>query len=473
MAFQFIKNSSQLLPKELHKTQLNLRKLGLKTLEKALTAVKPGNLIQNAINILNNKLNIYGDIYDLGNFENIYIIGGGKASADMLFSLEEILLKANYSNYGAIINVPNGLKIDRSYNESKIKINFASHPIPDENGLKGTKSMINLIKKATNKDLIICLISGGGSALITLPNERISLNDKKEINKLLLTVGASIHEINTVRKHLSAVKGGNLAKKIYETSRAKVITLIISDVIGDNLDIIASGPTVPDPTTYQDAYNILEKFNLIGKVPKNILNLIISGLKSETIDNPNNNHMCFINVRNYLIGSVKGAVEEIKAYLNNNNLDVIYFSDNISGEAKDFGVELYGVISEKTKSVENKCLALIGTGELTVTLKGKGIGGRNQEMLLSFLNFIKHKELNYDFLIIAANLDGIEGNSKAMGALVDNFTLKKMIQEKIDTERFLDNNDSNSFFKALNCELITGYTGINVNDIILILINLR
>ena len=472
MAFQFIKNSSQLLPKDLHKTQLNLRKLGLNTLEKALNAVKPDNLIKKAINIHNNQLNINGDIYDLDNFEKIYIIGGGKASADMLFSLEEILLKANYLNYEAIINVPNGLKIDRLYNKSNIQINFASHPIPDENGLKGTKSMITLIEKATNKDLIICLISGGGSALVTLPNERLSLNDKKETNKLLLAVGASIDEINTIRKHLSTIKGGNLAKKIYETSGAKVISLIISDVVGDNLDVIASGPTVPDSTTYKDAYKSLKKYNLIEKVPVNVLNVINSGLKNEYLENPKNNHVCFKNVHNYLIGSVSVAIQEIKSFLEKQNLFVDYFSNAIVGEAKDFGVDLYRIISEKIKSNGNKNLALIGTGELTVTVKGKGIGGRNQEMLLSFLDLTKNKETSYNFLILAANLDGIEGNSKAMGAIADNIIQKRIIKEKISTKTFLDNNDSNSFFKALNCELITGYTGINVNDIILVLINL-
>ena len=473
MAFQFIKNSSQLLPKDLHKTQLNLRKLGLKTLEKALNAVKPDNLIKKAINICNNQLKIENDVFDLNNFEKIYVIGGGKASADMLFSLEEILLIANYSNYKAIINVPNGLKIDRLYNKSHIKINFSSHPIPDENGLNGAKSMIALIEKATNKDLIICLISGGGSALISLPNEGISLNDKKETNKLLLAVGASIKEINTIRKHLSAIKGGNLAKKIYETSGAKVISLIISDVVGDNLDIIASGPTVPDPTTYKESYKILEKYNLIEKVPVNVLNVINSGLKNESLENPKNNHMCFRNVHNYLIGTVSVAIQEIELFLEKQNILVDYFSNAIVGEAKDFGIDLYRIISEKIKSSGNKNLALIGTGELTVTLKGKGIGGRNQEMLLSFLDFIKNKKVSYKFLILAANLDGIEGNSKAMGAIADNFTRKRIIQEKIDTKTFLDNNDSNSFFKALNCELVTGYTGINVNDIILILINLK
>ena len=473
MAFQFIKNSSQLLPKDLHKTQLNLRKLALNTLEKALNAVKPDNLIKNAINIRSNQLNIFNDVFHLDNFEKIYVIGGGKASADMLFSLEEILLNANYLNYEAIINVPNGLKIDRLYNKSNIQINFASHPIPDENGLKGTKSMITLIEKATNKDLIICLISGGGSALITLPNERLSLNDKKETNKLLLAVGASIQEINTIRKHLSTIKGGNLAKKIYETSGAKVISLIISDVVSDNLDIIASGPTVPDTTTYKEAYKILEKYTLIEKVPVNVLNVITVGLKKESLERPKKNHMCFRNVHNYLIGSVSVAIQEIKLFLEKQNILVDYFSNAIVGEAKDFGIDLYRIISEKIKSSGNKNLALIGTGELTVTLKGKGIGGRNQEMLLSFLDFIKNKKVSYKFLILAANLDGIEGNSKAMGAIADNFTRKRIIQEKIDTKTFLDNNDSNSFFKALNCELVTGYTGVNVNDIILILINLK
>ena len=333
--------------------------------------------------------------------------------------------------------------------------------------------MLEFVKKSSKKDLIICLISGGGSALLPSPKAGISLRDLQEVNSLLLASGASIHEINAVRKHLSDFKGGNLAKALFNSSGATLISLIISDVVGNNLDSIASGPTVPDRTTFKDAIDILKKYSIHYKVPKSVINSLEQGLKNKSLENPKYNDPCFRNVHNYLIGSVKSAVQEIITYLKQDFI-TNYFSDNIIGEARDFGRNLYSIISEQMNEndFENlqKSIALIGSGELTVTIKGVGIGGRNQEMLLSFLDFVNGKDFEDNFLVIGANLDGIEGNSKAMGSVVDNFTLKQIANRKLNTKEYLDNNDSNSFFKIINSEIITGPTGCNVNDLILILI---
>ena len=470
----FIKNTAQLFSNELDGTQLNLRNIGLTSLEKAINAVKPKKIIEKSIKIQENKLMIKNDIYDLKNFKKIYIIGGGKATAEMALSLEETLI--NYSNidYQGLINVPDGLEIEDMGLKSKIKINFASHPIPNEEGLNGTKSMIELVNKSTMKDLIFCLISGGGSALLTLPKKGVSLEDLKKVNSILLASGASIHEINAIRKHLSDFKGGNLAKKLYKKSRATLISLIISDVVGDNLDSIASGPTVPDLTTYKDALNVLEKYNLSKRFPTSVIKILNEGSNTRELENPKPKAECFNNVHNYLIGSVQFVAQELSSYLKELTFYTNYFSKEIVGEAQEFGKLLYQIIYQKVDEYIEKGnkdkIALIGTGELTVTIKGNGIGGRNQEMLLSFLDFIKEKKINHNFLIIAANLDGIEGNSEAMGALIDNYTLSQMNKKKIDAKKYLENNDSNSFFKILKSEIITGPTGCNVNDLLIIIV---
>jgi glycerate-2-kinase len=470
-----IKNKSQLLAPRVPKDNLILRQLGLAALERAISAVKPNNLIEKAIKLHHNILFIGNDEYNLSQFDKIYIIGGGKASAEMALSLEKILLNLEDIDYEGIINIPETQKSKLKFQNSKLSFNYASHPVPNLNGFKGVLSMMKLIEESSEQDLIICLISGGGSALLPLPKNNIKIKDLQKINSLLLASGASIQEINTIRKHISEFKGGNLAKKVYNSSQASLITLIISDVVGDNLDSIASGPTVPDITTYQDALNILKKYNLLEKIPVSIKKHLEKGLNNTDLENPKPDNRCFSKVYNYLIGSVASAVHEVKSLLNTQNYQIHYFSNNVVGEAREFGQNLQDLLFPYVKKNldlnKQKKIALIGTGELTVTIKGKGIGGRNQEMLLSFLNNIKDKELRYLFLIIGVNLDGIEGNSKAMGALADNFLLDQMISLKVDPKKFLLENDSNAFFKKFGCEIITGPTGCNVNDLILILIS--
>jgi glycerate-2-kinase len=469
-----VKNISQLLSEELDMNILSLRKTGLKLLEIALEAVKPQKLIKNSIRVKGNTLIIENDEFELKKYENIYIIGGGKATAEMASTLEYVLENIPNLKYKGSINIPEGLDINDLAISEKIKINYASHPIPNENGLNGVKSMMEMIKNSTNKDLVFCLISGGGSALLPLPKENIDLLDLKKLNSHLIASGASIHEINAIRKHLSDFKGGNLAKTLYNLSGAKLITLIISDVVGNDLDTIASGPSVPDSTTFKEALRILKKYNIQDKIPSSILKVLQKGLSNEISENPKFNDKCFNNVNNYLIGSVKNAVDIVIESLKEQSYKVEYFSSAVLGEARDYGNNLFNIMTktknEKMDKQGFKKLALIGTGELIVTIKGTGIGGRNQEMLLSFLENARDKNFPDNFLIIGVNLDGIEGNSNAMGALLDNKILNKIVREEIDTKSYLDNNDSNSFFKKIKTEIITGPTGCNVNDLIIVLI---
>jgi glycerate-2-kinase len=472
-----IKNAAELLGEDLNENQFYLRNIAIHALEKAIWAVKPKNLIENSIRIQGNILSIQNDEYDLKNYSKIYIIGGGKATAEMGLTIEKNLLRLNNVEYEGIINVPRGIVESESLKESKLIINFASHPIPDENGLKGTQQMMKIIKKTQYNDLIIFLVSGGGSALLPLPSKGITLNDMQIVNKKLIASGASIHEINTIRKHLSDFKGGTLAKKIFRVSNATLISIIISDVVGDKLDSIASGPSVPDPTNFKDAIDVLEKYRIYDSIPKSVRNHLKEGLKNPNLETPKFDDECFNNVHNYLIGSVKNAVKEVTSFLTMHDFTIKVFSNEITGEAEKFGKALYGIISqnfEEDSGINSiSKIALIGTGELTVTIKGNGIGGRNQEMLLSFLDFIQEIEIPYEFLITSVNLDGIEGNSEAMGALIDNYVLTQIKKNKIEARKFLKNNDSNKFFNLVKTALITGPTGCNVNDLLLILLQFK
>ena len=470
----YIQNYSQLISESLNTNFLELRKIGLKSLEIAISSVEPRKLIGNGLKIYDENLIIEEDKYDLKKFERILIIGGGKATAQMAIALDELL--KNYSKivYEGFVNIPDDQELKFLGSTKNIKMNLASHPIPNEAGLNGVNKMLELVEGTNKEDLIICLFSGGGSALLPLPKKNITLIDIQKTNSLLLASGASIHEINTIRKHISDFKGGNLAKRIYKSSKATTLTLIISDVVGNKLDSIASGPTVPDLTTFSDAYQVLSKYNLLDRIPMTVKEVIMEGVKNPQLENPSKNDPIFENIHTYLIGSVEISVKEVSDYLRNYNFEIDYFSSEISGEAADFGKHLYDLITEKlreySKVSKKSRIAMIGTGELTVTLRGKGIGGRNQEMLLNFLKTINSEKIDYNFFVLGCNLDGIEGNSKAMGAIVYNTLLMETIKNNVNIEDYLKNNNSNAFFNLLNGEIFTGPTGVNVSDIILILL---
>ncbi|MGV9203084.1 MAG: glycerate kinase type-2 family protein [Promethearchaeia archaeon] len=469
-----IKNRKKLLSEELDNSIRELREIGLDALEGAIDAVKPKNLMENAIKLQKNSLWVFNDEYALDNFENIYIIGGGKATAAMTQYLEKLLIQSDYTNYKGVINIQKGLKLNEKSLSARIQLVYASHPIPDKDGIHGVKKMMELVKKSTQNDLFICLLSGGGSALLPLPKNQITLEEMKRVNSLLLKSGANIHEINAIRKHLSAIKGGNLAMYINQESGATLISLIISDVIGNDLDVIASGPTVPDKSTFKEALNVLAKYDLIEEIPEQVIRLIKRGTEGLERETPKRDNACFKNVYNYLIGSIESGVVAVKEFLASKNFHVEYFSNEVSGEAKDFGIQIYSllqnILQKEFKGDNTDKVALIGSGELTVTITGDGIGGRNQEMLLSFVNYVKNKDISANFVIIGANLDGIEGNSRAMGALVDNRVIELTRRLSLNSRLYLKKNDSNTYFKKIGTEILTGATGCNVNDLIMILV---
>ncbi|MBN1802402.1 MAG: DUF4147 domain-containing protein [Candidatus Lokiarchaeota archaeon] len=455
----------RLEPRTLNANLSKLRNLALNALELGLSAINPEKLINDNLYFRGTRLEVNGDSFDLNQFQKVHVIGAGKAILGMLVALEKRLLDVGINAFNGVINVPKGSQIQLNLSSIKVTVNEMSHPLPDESTVKATSQMVNILRNSSDQDLVICLFSGGGSSLLVLPRKGITIESLRQINSLLLASGASIQEINIVRKFLSKVKGGKLAQILSRSSKATMISLIISDVLGDDLQVIASGPTIPNQNSPEDALNVLEKYDLAKKIPKKILK-ILQRSNFEKMELSNNIH-------NYLIGSVKDAVVEIARYLNINGFKTVYFSDQVSGEARKYGRLLLDIMLGKARNFPqlwSESLALIGSGELTVTVKGDGIGGRNQEMLLSFLEYALEQEIKSDFLVMAINFDGLDGNSNAMGALIDNQVVKDALKFDLKLFEYLKNNNSNLCFRQLGTDIITGLTGCNVNDMLLVLI---
>ena len=394
------------------------------------------------------------------NFKKLIVVGFGKAASAMAKAMENELpdlIEAGIviTKYGHNISE----KWEVGSEKSKIKILEAGHPIPDEPGLNATKEIIRLLKNADEKTLVVCLISGGGSALLAAPYEGISLDEKQKITQLLLKAGADINELNTVRKHISRVKGGRLAETAYP---AKMISLILSDVIGDRLDVIASGPTSPDNSTYNHAIAVLEKYGLTDKSPTNIIDILRNGATGVINETPKEGNKIFENVDNIIIGSNKKALEAAKTKAESLGLQTEVISSEITGEAREVGRWLANIAKDSRVQGFKGSKCLISGGETTVTVKGTGIGGRNMELALAFAMEIEGIE---GITVLSAGTDGTDGPTDAAGAIVDGQTIIRARAIGLDPGIYLENNDSYNFFKQINEFFITGPTGTNVMDI--------
>ena len=432
------------------------RKLALQSIEHAINAVDAKRLVKTKLRLENSNLRVEGCSFDLAKFKNIYVVGGGKAGGKMAQAIEEKL--GNYVTAGTM-NVPYCTKQETRF----IQLNYANHPVPVEAGVRGTQRIMALVEKAQQDDLVICLISGGGSSLMPLPRDGVSLKDKQEITNKLLLSGAAISEINVVRKHLSAFKGGWLAKKAYP---AKVLNIVLSDVMGDPLDAIASGPTVPDPSTFCDAKEILEKYNLWLNAPSCVRKTFLKGIKGLIQETPKADDPVFENVFNVIIGDNRTAIEAAFDQLRSEGLKTMFLDDTLEGEARGVGKTIAQLARVLLQDVHvPKPLSVIAGGETTVTVTGKGLGGRNQELALSVaLNFQDTEEC----VVASFSTDGTDGPTDAAGAIVDGYTVRRAKQLGLDAEKYLSANDSYHFFQKLGDLIFTGPTGTNVNDISMI-----
>lgn len=395
-------------------------------------------------------------LYKTDNYNRIIVISFGKAAFPMAKALEDCL--------GNLITAGVGITKygHRKYDLKKVIMYEAGHPMPDEKGLRATEEIVKLVSRADEKTLIVCLISGGGSALLVSPCEGITLSEKRKITELLLKAGATINELNAVRKHISKVKGGRLAEFAYP---AKIISLIISDVIGDRLDVIASGPTSPDETTYDNALKVLEKYRLTRSCPASILEVLHKGMKGIIPETPKKGNRIFERVENIIIGNNKLLLNGAKVKAKSLGLHTEIISSEISGEARDVGkqfakqaIETHNSLSEKN----NGKICLISGGETTVTVRGNGKGGRNMELALAFA--IEIDGIN-GITLLSAGTDGTDGPTDAAGAIVDGQIVAKAKAIGLNPEEYLMNNDSYNFFKKIDDLLISGPTGTNVMDI--------
>ena len=432
---------------------------------KALTAVDPSNILKDRIQIQRDRLSIKmeGDsekVFDLDAFDKIFVVGSGKASSAMAQAIEEIfgdrLTKGVITTkYGHLLPL------------KKTKIIEAGHPIPDQKGYEGAKKIQRLLKESGPKDLVIFLLSGGGSALLPFPAGHIDLKEKQEVTQLLLDCGADIKEINTIRKHISMIKGGWLAKWAYPST---VIGFILSDVVGDQLDVIGSGPTVPDPSTFEEAWEILKKYDLLKEISLSIQKHLQSGKEGKVEETPKPGEVVFEKVYNSLIGSNILALLEAKKEAESLGLNTVILSSSIEGETRE-AARFHTAVAKEVISSGNpipRPVCILSGGETTVTIKGNGLGGRNQEFVLAGALEISGIE---KVVILSGGTDGSDGPTDATGALADHTTVQRAKTMGLNPKSHLENNDAYSFFQKLGDLLITGPTHTNVMDVRILLVD--
>lgn len=412
----------------------------------AIHAVEPQSAVRNFVQRYGQTLLINRREYHLDKGGRIFLLGLGKASHAMALPLVDLL--ADHSPRGLLIP-----KYTPTQPLSGFDIQLGGHPVPDENSLRAGEKAMQMISGLTEKDLLICLISGGGSSLMSAPHVGISLSDLRELTSSLLACGARIDEINALRRHLDQVKGGGLAKLAFP---AHVVSLILSDVVNSPLEAIASGPTAPDPSTRANALAVLEKYRLLEKTPAAILKALETAPET-----PKPANGLFERVQNVIVGSnllaAQSALEQAKVEGFNPQL----LGNDWQGEACEVGKDLSNILKSTTIP---RPFCLVAGGETTVTLRGHGRGGRNQELALAAVRQLAGLD---NALFVTLATDGEDGPTDAAGAVVTGDTLQRGLDIGLSPESFLDNNDAYSYFATLNDLLKPGPTGTNVNDLTL------
>lgn len=426
----------------------------------ALAAVEPRAAVLRQIEREGTRLTFAGERYDLADLNRVLVVGGGKAAPAMTSALHAVL---GDRLSGGLVVTKYGHR-DPRLDTGRVKVLEAGHPIPDEAGVTATRRMLHLLENLSEDDLVLAVISGGGSALLTSPAPGLTLADLRRTTELLLRSGATIVELNMVRKHLSAVKGGALARRV---APATMISLVLSDVVGDPLDVIASGPTVADPTTFEDAWATLKRYDLVGRVPPPVRTRIRSGIEGAVADSPKPGDPLFTNVRNLIVGSNRLAAESAVEFARAQGWSALLLSTYIEGEAREVGQVAAALLKELVRhdrpAVKPACL--VWGGETTVAVRGQGCGGRNQELALAAA---LQMEGLPDVLLMALGTDGTDGPTDAAGAVATGETVARARALGLEPRAHLEDNDSYSFFAALDDLVRTGPTGTNVNDLLLL-----
>jgi len=427
-------------------------------LHSALKAVDPLLIVQKTVSLIEGKMEVGRKKYVLSEYRKIFVIGLGKASQSMAMEIKQILNE----------HLDSGLVVTKQANKNisdlllpNIRTIIGDHPIPGKNSLYAVDELIQFTSKITKDDLVICLISGGGSALITKPVTGIPLKELQDLTVHLLKCGATIDEINTIRKHLEMIKGGGLAKILFP---AQIITLVLSDVIGDSLSIIASGPTTSDTTSFNDAFKIIEKYHLKNKVSNNILNYLNQGINGIAPETVKAGDPILEKVHHEIIGNNQLASLAGKLKAEEEGFICKVINNKLKGNAIAVGKMLGKFIREVRQNNQQleKPVCLIAGGETTVFVKGNGMGGRNQEVALACAIEIEGLE---NVCMVALATDGEDGPTDAAGAIITGETIAKARLIGLNPEESLVNNDSYHFFEKIGCLIKTGSTGTNVNDL--------
>ncbi len=438
-------------------TFANGRELAWRIMRAALAAVDPAQAVRNAVRLEGDRLRVGGHEYDLRRYRRVFVVGAGKASAPMARALEELL---GDRLTAGLVNVKYGYT-DQT---RRIRLHEAGHPLPDEQGLAGTREIVRLLEQAGEGDLVLCVISGGGSALMMLPEEGITLADYQALTEALLRSGATINEINTIRKHIERVKGGRLAQL---AAPAEIAALILSDVVGNPLDFIASGPTVPDTTTFADALAVLRRFDLVDRVPAAVVRWLERGARGEVPETPKPGDPLFARVATVVVGSNDIAAEAALAEARSLGFRAHLLTTFLEGEAREAGKFAAALAKELVLRgrPEPPPACLILGGETTVTVRGHGKGGRNQELALAAALAMPGLERA---LVAALATDGSDGPTDAAGGMVDGHTLERATAKGLDARAALAENDSYTVLEAIGDLLVTGPTNTNVNDLLFI-----
>ena len=443
-----------------------LRKDALSVFQQGIKAADPYHAVKKHLTVIDNQLEIALDLNDStkklrGNWQKIHIIAFGKAACSMAKAAKDVISELSVECTAiAITNYENAIDLNG------IKVIAAGHPIPDTAGLAAANRVIEQLNQTKSGELVLTLVSGGGSALLPLPIQGISLADKQKTTDLLLACGADIEHINCVRKHLSQLKGGQLAELAMP---AHVHSFILSDVIGDDLSSIASGPTVADNSTFEQAISTLTNSNIWDKIPCTVQSLLKKGAKGEVKETPNVNAVFFKNTSLTLIGSnnisLKKCLQSAQALAYKTEL----FSSALCGEARNIAEQL-ALYAKQVENSDNKAIAILAGGESTVTITGDGLGGRNQEMALAFAIAAEKHNLTYPWVFLSGGTDGRDGPTDAAGGIVDSKTLSRLRQASLNPDNFLKNNDSYTALKESQDLIIIAATGTNVADLQILLI---
>ena len=447
---------NQLVRNGISQKNQKARNISLLALKAAVRAVDPSLCLQSRLRVSGDQIRVGDFMLPLSRFKRIVVVAVGKASSSMMrTTLDEL----GSRNVRAILVVPKGQKIPQF--DDRVEVFFAGHPLPDEEGKKAAERVVSLAQTMSGNELLICLISGGASAMLPAPPSNIPLTDKTLVTSRLIRSKATIREINTVRRHLSRIKGGRLAELCHAST---IISFIMSDVTGNPLHDIASGPTAPDPTTYHDAVEVLRRHGLWKNSPRTVKSYLTRGLKGELPETPKEDSPVFRRVHNFIIADSHIACTGAKQAIENRGIPASIVTSTVDMDARCMAKLLASIAADKTRLRERG--ALIFGGETTVEVHGNGLGGRNQETALCAAENIA----GLDGVVVAAmGTDGIDGHSSAAGAIVDGCTCERASAKKLDFRDFLERNDSFNFFRRLNDNLMTGRTGTNVGDIYLVL----